>query len=122
MPSTFYLVVMTGPEIHHAIRSMLLDVLEQCAAHMDAVPARRALFKPMAYAAHAALEAFERQFRSGTNGDLDRDLMLYSRAEDMTMEWLQTMQEVRKETTLEDSLEHLPHWPLYSQKQESRLG
>ncbi|GEM_PF-943638 len=103
-----YFVNMSRSECHNATRTLLLDVLEQCARHMDAVPARRAQFKPVAYAVHAALEDFERQFVQPA--EIDHDRRLFSRAQDMALEWIYSMQELRREATLRDQLEVLPRW------------
>ena len=83
-------------ETQRAIRDLLLDVLDQCARHMEAAPDLQAQFKPVAYAVHTALEDFERLFaQSSAQPDPEQDRMLFSRAQHLALEWLQTMQELR---------------------------
>ena len=96
-------------EVHHATRSLLLDVLDQCARHMDAVPRHRSHFKPVEYAAMAAMEDFERHFQS-TPEHRAQDQMMFVRAQNMALEWLHALQELRRELPLQDELEHLPLW------------
>lgn len=96
-------------EVHRATRSLLLDVLDQCARHMDAVPRHRSHFKPVEYAAMAAMEDFERHFQS-TPEHRAQDQMMFVRAQNMALEWLHALQELRRELPLQDELEHLPLW------------
>ena len=100
---------MRNGETERAIRTLLLDVLEQCARHMDAAPHNRAQFKPIAHAVHVALEDFERQFLKRPELiDEEQALRMVSRAQEMSLEWLHTMQEIRSEPLLTD---HLETWP-----------
>ncbi|MBL6645584.1 MAG: hypothetical protein ISP55_03945 [Flavobacteriales bacterium] len=100
---------MGSVELEGAIRTILLDVLEQCARQMDAYPPDRAQFKPIAYAAHSALEDFERKFAQAAK-EPTHSQQLYLRAQDMASEWLHNIQELKKDRTLAQELEHLPTW------------
>jgi len=102
---------MTSREMHRSIRSLLLDVLEQCARNMEADPAQRKQFQPIAYAVHAALEDFERQFHQDGKTDRTRERMLLTRAQDMSLEWLQAMQELHSEQ--EPNFHALNAWSLW---------
>lgn len=104
---------MTSREMHQSIRALLLDVLDQCARHMEEMPLQRKQFQPIAYAVHAALEDFERQFRLDENEDRnrDRDRMLFTRAQDMSLEWLQSLQELRAEQHPDQT--RMDAWPLW---------
>lgn len=76
---------------------------------MDAAPQCRAQYKPIAHAVHAALEDFERQFhRSPDLLDSEHGQRLVSRAQEMSMEWLYSLQEIRREPRLSNELEILP--------------
>lgn len=108
-------------ELEGAIRSMLLDVLEQCARQMDACPSERSLFKPIAYAANAALEDFEKKFAQTTK-EPARSLQLFYRAQDMATEWLHNIQELKKDRTLADELESLPTWKSADRQQPLRVS
>lgn len=117
-----YLEGMNRTEIERATRAILMDVLEQCARHMDAIPMRRALFKPVAYAVHAALEDFDRQFNDGVREDEGAQRRLFARAQDMAMEWLHTMQELRSEYPLYTQLESLPSWTMAPRPASGQIG
>lgn len=112
---------MGSVELELAIRTMLLDVLEQCARQMDAHPPDRAQFKPIAYAAHAALEDFERKFAQATQ-EPAQSMQLFSRAQDMAAEWLHNIQELKKDRTLADELEPLPAWKSSDRQQPLRVS
>lgn len=101
---------MTSREMHHSIRALLLDVLDQCARQMEAMPLQRKQFQPIAYAVHAALEDFERKFRLEGTEDRNRDQMLFTRAQDMSLEWLQTLQELSSEPSHSTEWEPWPLW------------
>ena len=105
-----YLGGMSTRELHRSIRLLLLDVLDQCARHMEASPGQRQQFQPIAYAAHAALEDFEKQFYSHNTENIRRDRMLLQRAQDMSLEWRQAMQEMQAEMHLGQGMEKLPLW------------
>ena len=110
---------MRNGETERAIRTLLLDVLEQCARHMDAAPHNRAQFKPIAHAVHVALEDFERQFLKRPELiDSEQALRMVSRAQEMSLEWLHTMQEIRREPLLTD---HLETWPNAGTPKRSQL-
>lgn len=110
---------MRNGDTERAIRILLLDVLEQCARHMDAAPHSRAQFKPIAHAVHAALEDFERQFLKRPELiDSEQALRMVSRAQEMSLEWLHTMQEIRREPLLTD---HLETWPNAGTPKRSQL-
>lgn len=99
---------MSRGETERAVRSVLFDVLEKCARNMESAPNKRA-YQPVAYAVHAAMEDFERQFIK-PNLDEKHHQQLFSRAQDMALEWLLTIQDLRREAPFTEGLETLPTW------------
>jgi hypothetical protein len=99
---------MASGETVRAIRSVLFDVLEKCARHMDDTPNNRS-FQPVAYAVHAAMEDFERQFAQASLDEKHQE-QLFIRAQDMALEWLLTIQDLQREASLPEGLETLPTW------------
>ena len=99
---------MAKGETERAIRSVLFDVLDQCARQMDSAPNNRA-YQPVAYAVHAALEDFERQFAQASLDD-NHHHQLFRRAQDMALEWLLTIQDLQREAPFAEGLETLPTW------------
>ena len=99
---------MARGETERAIRSVLFDVLEKCARQMDSAPNKRA-FQPVAYAVHAAMEDFERQFAKSKLDDKHHQ-QLVKRAQDMALEWLLTIQDLQREAPFAEGLETLPTW------------
>lgn len=98
-------------ETESAIRGLLLDVLDKCARHMEASPDLRHQFKPVAYAVHSALEDFERLFSQDKGKhDPDQDRMLFTRAQHLALEWLQTMQDLRLESGAPEDPRGWPTW------------
>jgi hypothetical protein len=104
---------MARGETERAIRSVLFDVLEKCARQMDISPDKRA-FQPVAYAVHAAMEDFERQFAKPSFDDKHHQ-RLFQRAQDMALEWLLTIQDLQREAPLAEGLETLPTWDVSRQ-------
>ena len=107
---------MAHREMEGIIKSLLWDVLEQCARHMDAVPDRRAQFKPIELAVHAALQDFERQFSLMAEDDQELERRLLNRAQQQSFEWLLAMQELRLEPM---RLEDMADWPTWNVKPTS---
>jgi hypothetical protein len=101
---------MSHPELHRSIRHLLLEVLDECARHMEAMPGQRQQFQPIAYAVHAALEDFEKQCGARGSENPTRDRMLLIRAQDMSLEWRQTMLEMKGESVSAQGMEILPSW------------
>lgn len=96
-------------EMRRAVRVLLLDVVEQCARHIDACPEGRDRFEQIARDAHDYLVRFEARSRSTSLGGLSQK-GLYLKAQDQVLDWLLELQEVRRAHPLSTSLEHLPTW------------
>lgn len=99
---------MARVESERAVKHILFDVLETCAKQMD-ISADKKAYQPVAYAVHAALEDFERQFAKPRLDDRQHQQLVKS-AQDMALEWLLTIQDLRRESLLPDGLETLPTW------------
>ena len=96
-------------EMRAAVRVLLLDVVEQCARHVDACPEGRDRFEQIARDAHNYLAQFEARSQSSTLSGLSQKGM-YVKAQDRVLNWLLELQEVRQAHPLPTSLEHLPTW------------
>jgi len=96
-------------EMRRAVRVLLLDVVEQCARHVDACPAGRDRFEQIARDAHDYLVRFEAQSRSASLGGLSQK-GLYLKAQDRVLDLFLELQEVRRAHPLSASLENLPTW------------
>lgn len=96
-------------EMRRAVRVLLLDVVEQCARHIDACPEARDRFEQIAQDAHDYLSRFESRSQSSLLGGLSQK-GLYLKAQDRVLDWLLELQEVRRTHRLSASMEHLPSW------------
>jgi len=96
-------------EMRRAVRVLLLDVMDQCARHVDACPEGRDRFEQIARDAHDYLARFESRSQSSSLGGLSQK-GLYLKAQDRVLDWLLELQEVRRAHLLSASLEHLPTW------------
>ena len=96
-------------EIQRAIRAMFLDVMEQCARHVDSCPQGRPRFERIASAAHDGLVAFESMASKSSGSGLSHR-GLYSKAQDQVLDWLLEMQHIRREYPLERTLDPVSDW------------
>ena len=96
-------------EIQRAVRVMLLDVMEQCARHVDSCPQGRHRFERIASAAHDCLVEFESMASKASGSGLSHR-GLYSKAQDRVLDWLLEMQHIRREYPLERTLEPVSDW------------
>ena len=96
-------------EIQRAIRAMFLDVMEQCARHVDSCPQGRPRFERIASAAHDGLVAFESMASRASGSGLSHR-GLYSKAQDQVLDWLLEMQHIRREYPLERTLDPVSDW------------
>ena len=96
-------------EIQRAVRVMLLDVMEQCARHVDSCPQGRHRFECIASAAHDCLVEFESMASRASGSGLSHR-GLYSKAQDRVLDWLLEMQHIRREYPLERTLDTVSDW------------
>ncbi|MGB1669997.1 MAG: hypothetical protein ACPHCT_00870 [Flavobacteriales bacterium] len=96
-------------EIQRAVRVMLLDVMEQCARHVDCCPQGRHRFECIASAAHDCLVEFESMASRASGSGLSHR-GLYSKAQDRVLDWLLEIQDIRREYPLERTLDTVSGW------------
>ena len=96
-------------EIQRAVRIMLIDVMEQCARHVDSCPQARHRFERIASAAHDCLVEFESLAANASESGLTHR-GLYTRAQDRVLDWLLELQHIRLDYPLERTLGTVSDW------------
>lgn len=98
-----------GLEMQRAVRVLLLDVMEQCARHIESCPNGRVRLEDIAISAHDCLVQFEIRSQSALEGGLSHR-GLYRKVQDRVLEWLIQIQDIRRDNACACPAKPLPEW------------
>ena len=98
-----------GLEMRRAVRVLLLDVMEQCARHIESCPQGRDRLEDIAKSAHDCLVQFEIRSQSDNEGVLSHR-GLYRKVQDCVLEWLLQMQDIRRDAERASLTTPLAEW------------
>ncbi len=98
-----------GLEMQRAVRVLLVDVMEQCARHIESCPHGRVRLETIAKSAHDCLVQFEIRSQSATEGGLSQR-GLYNKIQDRVLDWLLQMQDIRMDTAAAPSATAHSEW------------
>jgi len=98
-----------GLEMHRAVRVLLLDVMEQCARHIESCPHGRDRLDDIAKSAHDCLVQFEIRSQSAVEGGLSQRGP-YRKVQDRVLDWLIQIQDIRRDTACASPATPVPEW------------
>ena len=98
-----------GLEMQRAVRVLLLDVMEQCARHIESCPHGRVQLEDIEKSAHDCLVQFEIRSQSAVEGGLSQR-GVYSKVQDRVLEWLIQIQDIRRDSARASTATPLPEW------------
>lgn len=109
-----------GLEMQRAVRVLLLDVMEQCARHIESCPHGRVQLEDIEKSAHDCLVQFEIRSQSAVEGGLSQR-GVYSKVQDRVLEWLIQIQDIRRDAACASPATPVPDWTKAAQSDQQAV-